>query len=282
MTNCFSVDVEGFVESNLQSFEIPPRYIDKAREDYEIETNMNVLLGLLESLGIHATFFFVGRIARDLPQIVRLSAQMGHEIGCHSFEHLRIFRLSRRDFKEKLAAAKECLENTCARRVYGFRAPDFSITRAALWALDVLKELNFVYDSSIYPIRGHDVYGIHDAKANIHTLPNGLVEWPLATFDFLNLRLPFGGGGYFRMYPLPLTQRFISSLNKNGAPCMFYIHPYEVGPIVPKIREISRYRYFRHYYNCSSGSHRVKRILSAFSFAPAIQILQQLGVVGHV
>ena len=95
MTNCFSIDVESFVESNLESFEIAPAYIDKAKENYEIETNMNVLLELLGALNIQATFFFVGRIARDIPQIVRLTAQMGHEIGCHSFEHLRIFRLNR-------------------------------------------------------------------------------------------------------------------------------------------------------------------------------------------
>src|SRR5438876_1383277 len=282
MTNCFSIDVESFVESNLESFEIAPAYIDKAKENYEIETNMNVLLELLGALNIQATFFFVGRIARDIPQIVRLTAQMGHEIGCHSFEHLRIFRLNKRDFKEKLSSAKECLETACARRVYGFRAPDFSITRSAVWALDVLKELGFLYDSSIYPIRVHDVYGIHDAKQGIHTLPNGLVEWPLSTFDFLGLRLPFGGGGYFRMYPLLLTKTCISSMNRKGTPCMFYIHPYEVGPVVPTIREISLYRRFRHYYNCRGGSWRLKRILTAFSFAPAIQILRQIGVIQHV
>src|SRR5579864_1499910 len=98
MTNCLSIDVEGFVESNIESFQIAPKYIDKAIEHYEIETNMNVFLELLASLNIKATFFFIGRIARDIPQIVRLTAQMGHEIGCHSFEHLRIFRLTKKDF----------------------------------------------------------------------------------------------------------------------------------------------------------------------------------------
>jgi len=282
VTNCFSVDVEGFIESNLESFEIAPPYLDKAKQDYEIEANMNVVLEILADLNIQATFFFIGRIARDIPQLVRLTAQMGHEIGCHSFEHLRIFRLNKDEFKEKLASAKDCLENACAQRVYGFRAPDFSITGSALWALDVLKQLGFLYDSSIYPIRVHDVYGIPEAKPNIHRLPNGLVEWPLATFDLLGLRLPFGGGGYFRLYPLLLTQRCISLLNRNATPCMFYIHPYEVGPIIPKIREISPYRHFRHYYNCSTGSRRLKRLLTKFSFAPAIQILQQMGAIPHV
>jgi polysaccharide deacetylase family protein (PEP-CTERM system associated) len=280
--NCFSVDVEGFVESNMESFTIGPAYIDKAKESYEIEKNMNALLEILAALNIQATFFFIGRIARDIPHIVRLTAKMGHEIGCHSFEHVRIFRFDKQDFTEKLTAAKECLENTCGRRVYGFRAPDFSITQSNLWTLDVLKEVGFLYDSSIYPIRVHDVYGIHDAKPNIHTLPNGLIEWPLATFDFLRMRMPFGGGGYFRIYPLFFTRRCISSMNRNAMPCMFYIHPYEVGPVIPKIREISLYRRFRHYYNCSTGSWRLKRILTAFRFAPAIQILLQTGVIQHV
>jgi len=282
VTNCISIDVEGFVESNVESFDIAPKYLDRARENYEIETNMNVMLQLLADLDIRATFFFLGRIARDIPQIVSLTAQMGHEIGCHSFEHLRIFRLKKNDFKEKLASAKESLENASGGRVYGFRAPDFSITQSAVWALDVLNEIGFLYDSSIYPIRVHDVYGMHRVKPVIHKLRNGLIEWPLSTFDLLGLRLPFGGGGYFRLYPLFLTKHLISYMNRSGAPCMFYIHPYEIGPIAPRIREISPYRRFRHYYNCASGSWRLKRILRAFSFGPAIQILQAIGALHHV
>ena len=110
----------------------------------------------------------------------------------------------------------------------------------------------------------HDVYGIGDVNPGIHTMPNGLVEWPLATVRLLKTRFPFGGGGYLRLYPLTVTSHFIESTNRSGWPCMLYIHPYEVGPIIPEIKELSAYRRFRHYYNCSGGGLRLKKLLRGF------------------
>jgi polysaccharide deacetylase family protein (PEP-CTERM system associated) len=282
LENCLSIDVEGFIESNKESFPIAQQYLDPAKENYEIQKNTEAFAGLLDELNIRATFFFVGRIARDLPQLVRQVASAGNEIGCHSFEHRRIFGLQPNQFREGLLSAKKCLEDVSGSGVYGFRAPDFSITRASVWALDILREAGFVYDSSIYPIRMHDVYGIDGADPEIHKMPNGLVEWPLATFDLLGTRLPFGGGGYFRLYPLTLTRHCIASVNKKGSPCMLYIHPYEVGPVIPDIREISPYRRFRHYYNCGTGRRRLKKLSQAFKFAPAIEILRKQEVVNYV
>lgn len=280
--NCLSIDVEGFVESNRESFNIPASYVDKAKEDYEIERNTDAFLELLDELNIHATFFIVGRIARDLPQMVRRIADSGNEIGCHNYEHLRIFNLQRQQFKDGLLSAKKYLEDASGSRVYGFRAPDFSITQSSIWALDVLSEAGFVYDSSIYPIKIHDVYGIDDASPGIHKMSNGLIEWPLATFEFLGMRFPFGGGGYFRLYPLSVTRRCIVSMNKSGRPCMLYIHPYEVGPIIPHISELSAYRRFRHYYNCDTGRTRLKKLLKTFKFSTAIQILEKKGTADYV
>jgi len=275
--NCLSIDVEAFVEGNLESFPIPSRYVDKAAQDYEIEKNTDVFLELLDELRICATFFILGRVARDLPQLVRRVADAGNEIACHSDQHLRIFNFQPRQFRESSLCAKKSLEDASGSRVCGFRAPDFSITRASIWALDVLSEAGFVYDSSIYPIDMHDVYGISDAETGIHRLPNGLIEWPLAAMDVLGKRLPFGGGGYFRLYPLAITRRCIRAMNGSGRPCMLYIHPYEVGPIIPRIRELSAYRRFRHYHNCHTGRARLKRLLPAFKFSTAIQILEKRG-----
>ena len=273
--NVLSVDVEGFIEANLQSFHINKNYVDKTKETYEIETNINLLLDLLNDLKIEATFFFLGRIARDMPHIVKEAAQAGHEIGCHSYEHLRLFDMDKAAFKERLIAAKYGLEDVSGKRVYGFRAPDFSITQASIWTLDILRESGILYDSSIYPIALHDVYGISEAKRFIHELPNGLIEFPLSTIEILGKRFPFGGGGYFRLYPLFVTKRCISKINQLGQSCMLYIHPYEAGPIIPTIPELSWYRKFRHYHNCKGGDGRLRQILRAFKFAPAIEILKQ-------
>lgn len=282
MDHCLSMDVEGFVESNLESFHVPLAQLGRSKENYEIEKNVNAFSELLAELKIRATFFIVGRIARDMPRMVRQLADLGHEIGCHSYEHLRIFGLQPEQFREGLRAAKQCLEDVSGTRVCGFRAPDFSITRSSLWALDILREAGFLYDSSIYPIRMHDVYGIDDADPAIHRLANGLVEWPLATFNLLGTRFPFGGGGYLRLYPLSVTRHCMASVNRHGAPCMLYIHPYEVGPLIPRIRGLSAYRRFRHYHNCRGGGLRLKKILQGFSFAPAAEILAQKGLMQNV
>ena len=274
VSNAFSVDVEGFVESNVQSFHIPDKYIGPEAENREIEENTNVLLALLEETDTKATFFFLGRLARDIPGLIRAVADAGHEIGCHNYAHLRVFGIERDQFREKLSAAKHQLEDVSGQRVYGFRAPDFSITEDSLWALDVLKELGFVYDSSIYPFGLHDVYGIKDAEPSIHTLPNGLIEFPISTFSLLGKRIPFGGGGYFRLYPLWLTKLFTSIQNRRGTVCMSYIHPYEAGPVIPNVTELSPYRRFRHYFNCKNGARRLKKLLGAFNFVPAIEIVK--------
>jgi polysaccharide deacetylase family protein (PEP-CTERM system associated) len=278
IVNALSVDVEGFVESNMQSFHIPDKYIDQSAEDQEIERNTDVLLQVFDEANVKATFFFLGRITRDIPNVVRNVAQAGHEIGCHNYLHIRIFGIERNVFREKLAAAKKDLEDVSGQQVSGFRAPDFSITQESMWALDTLKELGFVYDSSIYPFGLHDVYGAKDAQPTAHKLPNGLIEFPMSTVKVLGKCIPFGGGGYFRLYPLWLTNSFLSKVNSQGQPAMFYIHPYEAGPAIPKIQELSPYRKFRHYYHCANGEVRLRKLLRKFKFGPVIEVLSNMGL----
>src|SRR4030042_984835 len=276
ITNAFSIDVEGFVESNVQSFHIPDKCINQSEENIEIERNTDVLLEILDESQTKATFFFVGRLASDIPSLVRRVGDAGHEIGCHSYAHIRIFGVDKNEFRQKLSTAKKQLEDVSGQRVYGFRAPDFSITEKSIWAIDILKELGFVYDSSIYPFGLHDVYGIKDANPSVHKLPNGLIEFPMATTELLGKRIPFGGGGYFRLYPLWLTEVFLSKLNRQGHPAMFYIHPYEAGPVVPQIPGLSAYRKFRHYYHCKNGGAGIKKRLKAFKFGSVVDVLRSI------
>jgi len=273
--NCFSVDVEGFVESNRQSIVIDPRHRDRKREMREIERNMDCVLTLLDEFRVRGTFFFLGTTVRDIPDLVRRTASLGHEVGSHSYVHERIFGLDRVEFREKLREAKSLLEDLSGAPCHGFRAPDFSITKDSSWALDVLRDLGFIYDTSIYPYGCHDVYGIHKAQARIHRLANGLIEFPLSTATVLGLTLPFGGGGYYRLYPLFVTKRFIARNNARGLPCMVYLHPYEVGPDVPQVPGLSLYRRFRHYHHTRDGHRRLRNLLGAFTFGPAIEILRR-------
>jgi polysaccharide deacetylase family protein (PEP-CTERM system associated) len=275
--NALTIDVEGFVEANLESFSVPESHRDAMVQDAEIEANVQACLEVLAELGTRATFFFLGRIARDLPMLVREVVAAGHEIGCHGDEHRRIFGLTPEEFARGLRDAKVRLEDLTGVTVLGFRAPDFSITRASLWALDILREAGFAYDSSIYPIGGHDVYGIPSARPYLHRMEGGLIEFPMPSVKILGWRLPFGGGGWFRLYPVALTRLLIRNANALGEPCMFYIHPYEVGPRMPEIPGMSPVRRFRHYHNTSPGRARLLAALRGFRFDTAATVLRERG-----
>lgn len=275
LRNALTVDVESFVDSNLQSFSIPSCYISERQQRLELEKNMETLLNILATERVRATFFIVGSVADLVPKAVTQLSDAGHEVGCHSFVHIRIFDQSRDDFRNGLLSAKHKLEDLAGVNVYGFRAPDFSITARSQWALDILSEAGFSYDSSIYPFAWHDVYGMAEASPWIYRLPNGLVEFPLSTTTVLGRKLPFGGGGYFRLYPVAMTRFLIKRQNKAGHPAMFYIHPYEAGPEIPAIPGLSFVRRFRHYHNCNNGSERLIRLLRSCSFAPAADILRE-------
>ncbi len=212
-----------------------------------------------------------------MPGLVRKVAERGHEIGCHNYMHFRIPEVFNREFGAKLSKAKSKLEDVSGQKVFGFRAPDFSITKKNLWVIDVLKELGFVYDSSIYPIGLHDVYGMKNANRHIHKLSNDLIEFPMSSIEYFSKRFPFGGGGYFRLYPLWLTNYFIRALNRDNIPCMTYIHPYEVGPVIPKIPGLSPHRKFRHYYNCKNGKKRLGKLCRSFKFSTIMNVLNNSG-----
>lgn len=277
MLNAISVDVEGFAESNEESFPVPRAFLDPIARDREVATNVRAALALFDAAGTRTTMFFLGRIARDDPGLVREVADAGHEIGCHGEAHRRLFNLDPSAFHESVRAARERLEDVSGRPVKGFRAPDLSITQASRWALDALLDAGFSWDSSISPTSIHDVYGIAGTPPVIHRLPNGLVEFPVSTFGFLGRRIPYAGGGWFRLYPLSVTRWFVRRDNNAGRPAMVYIHPYELGPEMPDIPGLSAVRRFRHYYNCAGGGRRMREFLDGLAFGPVSQVLAEQG-----
>ncbi len=244
VVNGLSVDVEGFAESMAESFPVPRSFLSTEEADREIRQNMAFVLDLFDQMGVKATFFFLGRIAETAPEVVSQAALRGHEIACHGYQHSRV--TDRGAFERDIAKAKRLLEDVAGVPVRGFRAPDFSITKQTLWAIDVLRELGFQYDSSIFPIGFHDVYGIGEWSPTILEVAPGFWEFPLATFAVLGRTLPVAGGGYFRLYPFWLTRHAIRRINRSGQPAMIYLHPYEIGPVAPRLPGLSLYRRFRH------------------------------------
>ena len=278
--NAFTVDVEDYFQvASLASA------IDRAswaQRESRVERNTGVLLELLSERGIRGTFFVLGWIAERHPGLIRRIAAAGHEIACHGFSHQLIYTQTPDEFREETARSKRILEDLAGTAVAGYRAASFSITRRSLWALDVLIDLGFEYDSSIFPIR-HDRYGIPGANQRPGPIaaPSGrsLVEFPMSAAAYLGARIPVSGGGYFRLLPYFVTRAGLKQINRrSGAPFTFYLHPWEIDPAQPRVRVgwLSR---FRHYNNLHRCEPRLRRLLGEFRFGTMREVLQGLGLM---
>ena len=170
-----------------------------------------------------------------------------------------------RSRREDLRRAKAMLEDIVGTPVIGYRAPSFSITPASTWALDVLQEEGFLYDSSIFPVSVHDRYGFPGCDTSPFRWPNGLLEIPLAVYKLLKFTLPLAGGGYFRLFPYMYFRLFLRRLNAEGHRFTFYLHPWELDPQQPHIR-VPLWYGFRHYVNLSKTSGSLARLLTDFNF----------------
>lgn len=263
--NVFSVDVEDFF--HVEAFS---DVVERSKWDEfpsRVVGNTHRLLDLLDAHKVEATFFILGWVCDRQPALVREIVARGHEVACHSYWHRPIFRLSADEFREDTRRAKETIEQTSSAPVQGYRAPSFSITRQSLWALEILAELGFTYDSSIFPIT-HDVYGIPDGPRRpvmVSTRQGQLAELPMTTFSIRKRNLPVGGGGYLRILPFWYTQWGLRAAQREGVPFILYVHPWEVDADQPRLAGRLRSR-LRHYTNLDRMEHRLHRLLDRFSF----------------
>jgi polysaccharide deacetylase family protein (PEP-CTERM system associated) len=256
-----SVDVEDYFQvsafentvSREQWDQWPSRVCDNTRRS----------LDLIESHGATATFFIVGWVARKFPALVREIHARGHEVACHSYWHRLVYSLSPEEFLEDTRMARTAIEDAAGARVTGYRAPSWSITASSLWALDILREEGFAYDSSIFPVH-HDRYGIPGAERHPHAR-NGLREYPPATLSMLGQNLPVAGGGYLRLLPMALTRQAFRQYEREGRQLVVYFHPWEIDPDQPRMNGslVSR---LRHYTNLGKMEMRLEELLSRYRF----------------
>jgi polysaccharide deacetylase family protein (PEP-CTERM system associated) len=183
--------------------------------------------------------------------------------------HRLIYKLDRNEFAVDTRRAKDVIEQAAGEAVFGYRAPSYSITMKSLWALEVLAEAGFTYDSSIFPIR-HDVYGIPDAPRQpflVTTDAGPIVEFPITTFRMVGEQnLPVGGGGYLRILPFWYTKLGFRRAQAENLPLIAYIHPWEVDPDQPRIGGRRRSR-LRHYTNLAKTDDRLRRLLALGRFS---------------
>ena len=278
--NALTVDVEDYFQVNAFA-----PYISRESWDsfpLRVDTNTRRILDLFDEHGVKATFFVLGWVAKRLPQLAREIQQRGHEIACHGYHHELIYAIGPDRFREDIRAAKQLLEEQTGSRISGYRAPSYSITRQSLWALRILVEEGFTYDSSIFPVH-HDTYGIPGAERFPHTLQTeagSLREFPLTTMPlrcgWWKAHLPIAGGGYLRLLPVALIRKGMAAINaKEKQPVVLYFHPWEIDPDQPRIKAGMKST-FRHYVNLGRTERKLKYLLSHLGFST---MANALGVV---
>ena len=266
IVNAMSIDVEDYFHVSVFDGLVPRAKWDDMES--RVVANTMRLLEIFREYRVRSTFFILGWVGERHPQLVAAIAGEGHEIASHGYAHRLIYDQTPAAFRDDVRRAKAILEDACGRPVVGYRAPSYSITPRSLWALDVLAEENYEYDSSIFPIR-HDRYGIPVSARRPYSIErNGrsLIEVPGSTTKVGPLNLPVAGGGYFRLLPYWWTRWGISRVNDiERRPAVFYLHPWEIDPGQPRL-SAGRLSRLRHYRNLEHTEARLRQLLTDFRF----------------
>jgi polysaccharide deacetylase family protein (PEP-CTERM system associated) len=274
LKHILSIDLEDYF--HVEAFAGVISRDDWDRFPSRVEGNCQRLLDIFDRHAVKATFFVLGWIAERYPALVREVSARGHELACHSYWHRRVSSLTPTEFRADTQAACKAIEDAASVRVTGYRAPTWSVTPQSLWALDILSEEGFTYDSSIFPIQ-HDLYGIPGASRHpyYHNTRQGrrLLELPPATVRIGGRNFPAAGGGWFRILPFRYTKWAFQRFEHEGTPLVFYLHPWEIDPEQPRIAAPLKSR-LRHYTNLGRTQARLERMLQLFKFQTFQEYLQ--------
>ena len=276
MTNALSFDVEEyFCVSNFEDFIV--------REEWEffpsrVEKQTDKVLSLLNGAKVKATFFILGWAARNHPDLVKRIFREGHEIGAHSWDHRLIYTQSPEEFRLDVRKTKKRLEDITGSEVKGYRGTSFSIIRESLWALDILQEEGFKYDSTIFPVV-HSRYGIADSPRHPYPIRSEgekvMWEFPLTTFNIGFYNLPVSGGGYMRVLNYTFLKWILNRVTRREkSPFVLYMHPWEFDPGQPIPERIPYHRRLRHTIGIRTMEKKLKQLLRDFQFAPIKDVLR--------
>ncbi len=271
----FTVDVEEYFQVSA----LEP-YVKRTQWDHlpsRVGAATEALLDLLERFQMRGTFFVLGWIAERYPFLVRSIAERGHEVASHGTDHRRVIFLTPSEFRDSIRDSKDILEQVTGKRVLGYRAPSFSIVPGREWALDILVEEGYDYDSSLYPVE-RSGYGYPTALSHpyvIRTEAGPLKEFPPATVQLLGTRLPAGGGAYLRLLPSTLVRTALQQAQARGYPATLYIHPWEVDPHQPRVA-VPMLTRVRHYGYLNRTYPRLQQLCERFSFRAIADSLASL------
>ena len=275
-----TIDVENWFHPELVRERVPA---DDANHVVRAGTE-----AILEALARHrasATFFMLGEVATRNPDLVRRIAAEGHEIGCHGMTHEPLWRLTPETFRRELRDFRTVIRSALgADPVVGYRAPTFSLDRTTAWALPVLREEGFAYDSSIFPMQVM-LYGVRGAPLGIyrpagddlarHDPQGSLIEFPVAVGALAGLRLPVAGGFYLRALPLWLLTAVLDRIVRSR-PASIYIHPWECAPDLPRVALPWRSALIT-YFQLDTVGRKLEALLSRYEFLTMRAILERQG-----
>lgn len=279
--NALSIDVEDFWSMFLWDW----TQLELDPTDAVVK-NTESLLELFDQRSVKATFFILGEVAQHFPHLVNAIIDQGHELGVHGFTHRQIFKLTKDEFRQQISSCKKLLEDITSAPILGYRAPAFSVMPQTRWALEILADEGFEYDSSVFPIAGKR-YGWPGFSRSICRikLPSGrsIVEVPMATVLVSGLTLPAAGGGYIRHFPYLFTKYAMRKIQKER-PAIVYLHPHEIDteyrkiqvahlPLKQKIKALKAYRMQMR--NRRTGMPKLRRLLSDFRFTTIRNLIER-------
>ena len=277
MLNALSVDLEAWYHAELLR-----RRVDRARADSQLKAATEPVLELLARRGVRATFFVVGEVLEQEPELVRAIAAAGHEIACHGYTHRPLWDLDAATFREELAAHGRALARLGLPPAVGYRAPTFSLEPRTAWALPVLVAAGYRYDSSIFP-RRMGLYGVPGAPLAPyrpaadglcrHDPAGPLIEFPMAAWRGLGLTWPVAGGFYLRALPFSLLRGALRRVQAEGRPFVLYVHPWEACSATPRVAGLTPWEHWVTYVGAQTLLPRLGRLLAEFRFAPLREVL---------
>ena len=303
--NALTIDLEDYFM--VSAFETVVAKEQWRNYESRIERSTHRVLDILDAAngkhGVKATFFCLGWVGERYRPLIREIDRRGHEIACHGYDHRLVYRMTPEQFREDVRVSKRILEDAAGHEVIGYRAPSYSITEKSLWALGILGEEGYRYDSSIFPIH-HDRYGIPAAPrfpflvrrngdgvngapvpARLDQMPpwklnrgeyreDGIVEYPISTVKVLGCNIPLSGGGYMRLFPYGMIRKGLLKINADEEqPFVFYLHPWEFDPEQPRMTNASILSRFRHYVNLGETAGKLQRLLGDFRFSPMADVI---------
>ncbi len=280
MKNALNIDLEDWYH---------PEFVRKqitGNPKSQIVDSTNQILKLLDKYNVKATFFILGNVAKKNPELIKKIYKKGHEIASHGMSHNPLWELDYSKFDKELKDFKKLIRKILGNniKIFGFRAPTFSIDNTTKYGIKCLINNQYRYDSSIFPVKTH-IYGLKNApytiyKPNLNDLSqkdnnSNIIEFPLTILKFSKIKIPISGGFYLRIFPYFILKLLLRRINSKKRPFIIYFHPWETYFKTPKIRNISFRNYFITYYGINNCLKKIESLLQDFEFEPSISIINR-------